>query len=378
MVKRDVRRAWKECLAVNSKPVRSGKCLTPVGSGKGQSSGPDIRERSRKRAGAPGTERRASDMELRTDLAVEEKERFPGDGGEIQGVSLREWQEQGKQIQITEVKILNDRGARAMGKEKGTYLTIEARGLEQKEEGYPERLADALAVQLGKLAGMDEKSRKEKRILVVGLGNLYVTPDSLGPRVLQHLQVTRHYEGEFGEGYLKKHDMASISGIAPGVMAQTGMETAEILKGVVNETRPELVIAIDALAARSVRRLGCTIQISDTGIRPGSGVGNHRNGLTRESLGVPVLAVGVPTVVGAAAIVQDTVGAMVKALEDGAGTKGAGRYLGSLEAEEQYALIRELLEPEFGPMFVTPPDIEERVEQLGKVISQAIELVFLR
>ncbi|MCI8949340.1 MAG: GPR endopeptidase [Lachnospiraceae bacterium] len=318
-------------------------------------------------------------MKLRTDLALEEKERFPGDGGEIRGVSLQEWYQQERQIKITEVKILNRQGAKAMGKEMGTYLTIEAHGIEKKGKGLEKRLTDELAVQIRKLSkgiqGREEKKAPE-HVLVVGLGNLYVTPDSLGPRVLQHLQVTRHLDGQYGEGFLKEHDLASISGIAPGVMAQTGMETAEILKGVVQETKPELMIAIDALAARSVRRLGCTIQLTDTGIRPGSGVGNHRNGLTRETLGIPVLAIGVPTVVGAAAIVQDTIEAMVKALEMGKTTRGTGQYLSGLDPEEQYALIRELLEPEFGPMFVTPPDIEERVEQLGSVIAEAIELAF--
>ncbi len=319
------------------------------------------------------------DMKLRTDLALEEKERFPGDGGEVRGVSLQEWYQQERQIKITEVKILNRQGAKAMGKEMGTYLTIEAHGIEKKGKEMEGKLAEELAVQIRKLSGKGSDWEEEtlpEHILVVGLGNLYVTPDSLGPRVLQHLQVTRHLDGQYGEGFLKKHGMASISGIAPGVMAQTGMETAEILKGVVAETKPELMIAIDALAARSVHRLGCTIQLSDTGIRPGSGVGNHRNGLTKETLGIPVLAIGVPTVVGAAAIVQDTIEAMVKALEMGKNTKGTGQYLSGLNPEEQYALIRELLEPEFGPMFVTPPDIEERVEQLGSVIAEAIELAF--
>lgn len=323
-----------------------------------------------------------SGLALRTDLALEEKERFPGDGGEIRGVSLQEWFREGRKIKITEVKILNEKGAKVMGKEKGTYLTVEARGLEKKGEEFAKRLEDELAVQIRKLLlEHQERDGKGKRmpesVLVVGLGNLYVTPDSLGPRVLEHLQVTRHYDGQYGKGFLKEHKMAAISGIVPGVMAQTGMETAEILKGVVEETKPHVVIAIDALAARSVHRLGCTIQLTDTGIRPGSGVGNHRSGLTEEMLGVPVLAIGVPTVVGAAAIVQDTIEAMVKALEMGKGTKGVGQYLSGLGPEEQYALIRELLEPEFGPMFVTPPDIEDRVKQLGKVISQAVELAFI-
>lgn len=318
-------------------------------------------------------------LELRTDLALEEKERFQGNGGEVRGVSLREWDDEQEGIRVTEVKVLNEQGARAMGKEIGTYLTIEARGLEEKEEEFGEVLAQKVAGQLRKLLrGLEgEKNSGRLKVLVVGLGNLYVTPDSLGPRVLQHLPMTRHFDVQYGKGFLKEREIASISGIVPGVMAQTGMETAEILKGVVRETKPELVIAIDALAARSVHRLGCTIQLADTGIRPGSGVGNHRSGLTRESLGVPVLAVGVPTVVGAAAIVQDTIGAVVKALENGTKTRGAGQYLGGLESDEQYALIRELLEPEFGPMFVTPPDIEERVEKLSGVISQAIKIALM-
>lgn len=319
-------------------------------------------------------------LELRTDLALEEKERFQGTGSEVRGVSLREWDDAEEGIRLTEVKVLDEQGAKAMGKEIGTYLTIEAQGLEEKGEEFREMLARKVAGQLeGLVRGLEEsegKKGKYWRILVVGLGNLYVTPDSLGPRVLQNLPMTRHYDAQYGKGFLKEHQMASVSGIAPGVMAQTGMETAEILKGVVKETKPELVIAIDALAARSVRRLGCTIQLTDTGIRPGSGVGNHRNGLTRESLGVPVLAIGVPTVVGAAAIVQDTIGAMIKALGKGNSTRGAGQYLENLGPDEQYALIRELLEPEFGPMFVTPPDIEERVEQLGEVISRAIKHTF--
>ena len=128
--------------------------------------------------------------------------------------------------------------------------------------------------------------------------------------MLDNLQVTRHLDGQYGNTFLKDRKLPAISGIAPGVMAQTGMETAEILKGIIHETHPDLIIAIDALAARSVRRLGTTIQLTDTGIHPGSGVGNHRHSLTKESLGVPVMAIGVPTVVGAAAIVHDTVSAL--------------------------------------------------------------------
>ena len=150
------------------------------------------------------------------------------------------------------------------------------------------------------------------------------------------------------------------------------METAEILKGIIRETSPDLLIAVDALAARSIRRLGTTIQLTDTGIHPGSGVGNHRHSLTRESLGIPVLAIGVPTVVGAAAIVHDTVNTMIETLSSSMATKGMGDFIQEMSPDEQYDLIRELLEPEFGSLYVTPPNIDEMVSGLSFTISEGI------
>ena len=190
--------------------------------------------------------------------------------------------------------------------------------------------------------------------------------------MISHLQMTRHLKEEYGAIFCKEHQLPVLSGIVPGVMAQTGMETAEILKGIVREAKPDLLIVIDALAARSIRRLGTTIQLTDTGIHPGSGVGNHRHSLTKESLGVPVLAVGIPTVVSAAAIVYDTVDVMTETLKKNSGTKETGRYMESLVPEEQYLLIRELLAPEFGNLYVTPPDIDERIENLSYTISESI------
>ena len=146
--------------------------------------------------------------------------------------------------------------------------------------------------------------------------------------------------------------------------------------GIIHETKPDLVIAIDALAARSVRRLGTTIQLSDTGIHPGSGVGNHRHSLTYESLGVPVIAIGVPTVVGAAAIVHDTVNTLIQTLASHMETKGMGDFLEQMNSDEQYQLISELLEPEFGPLYVTPPDIDQTIKQLSFTISEGIHQAF--
>lgn len=313
-------------------------------------------------------EKEKPDFEVRTDLAVEEKESFAGDGGEIEGVVLREWREEKSQIRFTEVKILDEQGAKAMGKPKGTYLTLEAEQLAQQDDSYHEQVSGELAQQICGLVG----DIRQKRILVVGLGNALVTPDALGPRTVGHLQVTRHLDQQYGADFCRERKLPVVSAIVPGVMAQTGMETAEIIRGVISETKPEILIVIDALAARSIRRLGTTIQLTDTGIHPGSGVGNHRHSLTRESLGIPVLAVGVPTVVGAAAIVHDTVDTMIQTLLNSQVTKGMGTYLQDMNPEEQYELIRELLEPEFGSLFVTPPNIDEMIESLSYTISEGI------
>ena len=316
-------------------------------------------------------EKEKPDFEVRTDLALEERESFPGDGGEIAGVSLREWQDKEKQVKLTEVKILDERGAKAMGKPEGTYLTLEADQLAEKDENYHEQVSQELARHVRRLIGHMVKG-KERKILVVGLGNLYVTPDALGPKAVEHLQVTRHLEQQYGEGFCREKGLPVLSGIVPGVMAQTGMETAEILKGIIQETKPDLLIAIDALAARSIRRLGTTIQVTDTGIHPGSGVGNHRHSLTKESLGVPVLAIGVPTVVGAAAIVHDTVNTMIETLANNMSTKGMGDFIQEMSSDDQYDLIRELLEPEFGNLYVTPPNIDEMIQRLSFTISEGI------
>lgn len=320
-------------------------------------------------------------FEVRTDLALEEKESFPGDGGEVKGVSLREWNDKENSMKLTEVKILDEQGARAMGKPVGTYLTLEADRLSKKDEDFHQEISDELAKQLKmlveKACGRDPiKAKEPVHALVVGLGNQSVTPDSLGPKVIGNLQVTRHLWTQYGEEFCRERKFPVISGIVPGVMAQTGMETAEILKGIIKETRPDLVIAIDALAARSVRRLGTTIQLTDTGIHPGSGVGNHRHSLTKDSLGIPVLAIGVPTVVGAAAIVHDTVSTMIRTLASNASTKGMGNFMEEMNSEDQYELIRELLEPEFKSLYVTPPDIDETVKQLSFTISEGIHGAF--
>lgn len=306
----------------------------------------------------------------RTDLAVEERERFT-EGEEIAGVAVDEWEQEG-QIRLTRVEIKNNQGAAAMGKPAGVYITIEAGALAREDLSYHKEAAAELGRQLQGMIDRCCPRKPHPSVLVAGLGNIQVTPDSLGPRVIENLHMTRHLNLEYSSDFCRTRGLPVLSGIAPGVMGQTGMETAEIIKGAAEETEPDLILAVDALAARSAARLASTIQLADTGIHPGSGVGNHRRGLTREELGIPVIAVGVPTVIGAAAIVHDTVKAMIQALLKEKETEDYGAYMEKISSEEQYQLIRELLEPEFGPMFVTPQDIDERVRRLSFTISEGI------
>ena len=268
------------------------------------------------------------------------------------------------------------------GKADGNLPDDGRPGLSETEDAYCEAAAGELGRQLASLIRKNCASTMAGlSILVAGLGNRQVTPDSLGPRVVDGLSMNRHLRTEPGRRngtYLYTAEKAGrtvhpvLSGIHPGVMAQTGMETAEIVRGVVRESRPDLVIAVDALAARNVHRLASTIQLTDTGIHPGSGVGNHRRGMTRENLGVPVIAIGVPTVVGAAAIVHGTVNALVRTLTASKEGSRYGEYIRELDSDSQYELIRELLEPEFGAMFVTPQDMDERICKLSAAIAEGI------
>ena len=278
---------------------------------------------------------------IRTDLALESKERLEAEKNEMRGVVFEEHFDEKRNVTITKVTIETENGAKAIGKPVGTYLTLEAPDMAVPDEGSHREVSEVLAEQLRALVKENIES-----VLVVGLGNREVTPDALGPEVIGNLYITRHILREYGEYAFPDKKVAAISGIVPGVMAQTGMETLEIIKGIISETSPQLVIAIDALAARSVKRLGRTIQIADTGINPGSGVGNHRKGLNKETLGVPVVAIGVPLVVDAATIVYD-------ACQDA--DKIPNGIVG---------------------MFVTPKNIDEMMKSLSYTISEALNMTF--
>lgn len=310
-------------------------------------------------------------FQVRTDLALETREKFQEDNVEIKGVRVEEERIPESGIKITNVFIETENGAKIMGKPKGSYITLEAPHMSEQDEDYHREISQELARVLERLL---PKKEKPVAVLVAGLGNREVTPDALGPRVVDNMMITRHIIREFGKYAFGEDETNQISGIVPGVMAQTGMESMEILKGVIKETNPDCIIAIDALAARSTKRLGRTIQITDTGINPGSGVGNHRHGLNAESLGVPVIAIGIPTVVDAATIVSDTMSNLIEAMSQSVHLKELGNSLHSLNQSEKQDLIRELLSPSLNTMFVTPKDIDESIKRLSFTVSEGLNL----
>lgn len=293
---------------------------------------------------------------IRTDLALEATESFAERDTELRGVEIHEDYNKEKDIRTTIVKITTENGARAMGRPQGNYITIEAPDLSASDENYHREISGEIAKHLLSLINLE----RETSVLVVGLGNKGITADSLGPLVVENLRMTRHIIREYGLKSSGKELLHRVSGIVPGVMAQTGMETSEIIQGITAETKPDVVIAVDALAARSVRRLNRTVQITDTGIHPGSGVGNHRNGLTEDNLQVKVIGIGVPTVVDAATIVHDSMAHLLDALEE----------------QEQKEFLEEMISPNLYSMFVTPKDVDETVKYLSFTISEGLNMVF--
>ena len=234
-------------------------------------------------------------INFRTDLASERRDIFKKANNienEIQGIES-EKEEINENLKIERVKITTEEGEKAIGKPKGNYITIDVNNLKIAQEDEISKASEVLANELKKI--VDLHTDKQGSTLVVGLGNIYVTPDSLGPKVINEIEVTRHvikYLPQYVEEGTRE-----ISAISPGVLGTTGIETVEILKGIVDNIHPKLVIVIDALASRSIERISSTIQISDTGIVPGAGVGNTRAEISQRTLNIPVIAIGVPTVV---------------------------------------------------------------------------------
>ena len=295
-------------------------------------------------------------FQVRTDLALEARESISEADGKLHGVRVEEYRDEKSEVNITRVIIDTKNGAKAMGKPMGTYVTLEAPALIEPDENYHREVSEELAKQIRALI---PDADQEKSVMVVGLGNRDVTADALGPEVVDNLFISRHVIREYGKAAYGKERMHQVSSIVPGVTAMTGMETAEIIRGVVEQTRPDVVLVVDALAARSTKRMNRTVQISDAGIHPGSGVGNHRNAITQESLGVPVIAIGVPTVVDAATIVGDAIESMLKECGEE----------GMIFNRENPRAMSEL-----NNMYVTSKDIDETIKRLSFTISEAINI----
>lgn len=298
-----------------------------------------------------------SQFRIRTDLAVEARDYIMDVEENLRGIRVEETSD--GDIFTTTVFIESKNASKAMGKPMGTYITVEAGRLEENDEAYHNAVGNVIAAKLRQLI-CDKK--KEISVLIVGLGNREVTADALGPQVVDKLNITRHIINEYGTAAYGKNMAHKISGVIPGVMAKTGMESEEMVKGIVKETNPDVVIAVDALASRSTKRLNRTIQITDTGIHPGSGVGNYRNALTKDNIGVPVIAIGVPTVVAASTIVIDAIEKISK--ETGADTF-------SKFVEQNTKTLGELQN-----MFVTGKDVDAIISRLSDTLSTAINSAF--
>ena len=275
----------------------------------------------------------------------------------------------GEDYTVTRVKILDDTGSKHLGKPKGIYITIDVPKLKNTDQDLKDEISKVLAKEIKGIGITNE----DTKTLIVGLGNWNVTPDALGPKVIDRVLVTRQFFVAYNKD--KDETVANVAAISPGVMGLTGIETGEIVKGIVEKTNPDLVIAIDALASRRMERVSTTIQLSDTGINPGSGIGNKRIGLNEEYLGVPVIAIGVPTVVDAATMVNDTMDLIIGSMRNVAEV-GTEFYstLEQVSNEDKYQLIREVLEPFMPNVMVTPKEIDLIIDDLSIIIGNGLNM----
>ena len=297
-----------------------------------------------------------------TDLAVEIQEECSGRQGEIPGVVLEQYKEDGKGIRVTKIQIQTADGAKRMGRPIGNYMTLESADKEHSDEHSDKNLSGTKLPDTNLLASYINEllPSSAHSFLIVGLGNANMTADALGPLTIEKMA---------------QSGMASYTSmIVPGVFAQTGMESCEIIQGIVQQTSPDCIITIDALAARSAFRLGTTVQLTDTGIRPGSGVGNARKGITKENMKIPVIAIGIPTVVSAVAIVSDAVDSL-KQIGYNETILGS---IAMLDKEEYYQLISEVFAPELGSLFVMPKNLDEELDTMSSLLAASLSQVICK
>lgn len=297
---------------------------------------------------------------VRTDLALEAQELISRrTGQEVPGVMSET--EETRYATITRVRVMTPEAERVLGKARGNYITIDSKYLRSRSKEIDEELAQVFAREFLRLAPL----APDATVLVAGLGNWQATPDALGPRTVEYLTVTRHLHNYVPQEL--KGGMRAVCAISPGVLGLTGIETGEIIRGVVNNVRPDLVVVIDALASMSTKRLGATIQMGDTGISPGSGVGNRRMGINRDSLGVPVIAIGIPTVVAAETIAMDAMDFV-----EGQTRPGGPRPEETQQASARRTYLRQMLAPYFGALVVTPKEVDDLVEDLAEILAAGL------
>lgn len=296
-----------------------------------------------------------------TDLALELQEELDRAQDDFRsfgnGIRIEKRKKDDGRIKEVIIHIINQEGERILGKPKGVYITLEGVDLADNDGAFHEKMSALLAQHLEKLLS------GRRKILVAGLGNREVTPDALGPLVIENLFVTRHLED-----YSFSGKMRTSMAIAPGVMAQTGMETGEILQGVIDKTEPEVLLVVDALAAKTSERLNKTIQICDTGIAPGAGVGNERKEISEKTMGIPVIAIGVPTVISVPAMAGDIMQSFFQSLGD-------AKMLAVYESwpdKEKYRFMAQSLSKELFGLFVTPKEIDESIKRISYTISEGI------
>lgn len=288
---------------------------------------------------------------IRTDLAMEARELHPS----LSGVTEESEEHEG--VAVTRIALTTDDAAARLEKRKGRYVTLDAPELSARPLDLFERVSRALSNELSRLM---EGLGTCENVLVVGLGNRAITPDSLGPRVVESIYVTRHIKQYMPDAL--PGPVRAVSAVAPGVLGVTGVETMEIVRGVVEHCKPDLVIAVDALASRRSARISTTVQLTDAGISPGAGVGNNRTGLDRETLGVPVIAIGVPLVVFATTISQDT----ISLIADETGLHNDEERLKELAAK--------VIAEHIGELIVTPKEIDSIVADMTRIVADGINM----
>jgi spore protease len=297
----------------------------------------------------------------RTDLAYEANESL---ARKVEGITLKT--QNYSHGEVVELEIRDEEAEKAIGKKIGKYITYETKSLKLLSGKARDEVIDILAKAIRDISGLERE-----RVLVVGLGNRNITADALGPKTLEKIKVT----GQYFKAYKKKYDedFNDVSILEPGVLGTTGIETINTIAGVVEKIKPSLLIVIDALASRKMRRLCSVVQITDAGIEPGSGIGNMQGSLNKETIGTKVIALGIPTVVDTATIVNDTIEMMGEALKDK--TDDVGEIMGilsDLDYLEKHAFIKEILSPMYGESIVTPSYVDEIIESLSSLLAESI------